>query len=541
MTSLADNLNVDGAVTLREAIRAAELDISVDGSVSGSAADLIQFAENLSGDVNLLLVGDTANGSSGVGVTTKITIRGNAAGITVQRSDIGPEMRLMRVASNGDLTLENITLAGGLLRGRHGTLPDESGGDAQGGAILNQGILRIHSSTLFDNEAHGGDGVGSGVGGRASGGAIYNNGGTATIINATLSGNKAQSGSGSQVPSSFAGAIYSRNGTLRIYNSTITSNSAVASRSVFVLGDVGGSAEVEIHSSIIGQAESLLTGFDLGILADDGGAVSVTGANNVIRRQNDFESITTSNEDPLLGPLLDNGGSTPTHALLDGSPAINVGSNPLSLSTDQRGAAHARVVGAQADIGAFEVQSTAGPLLPGDYNGNRTVDAADYVIWRKTLGSEVNRFQGADGNGNTSVDVDDFNVWRRNFGSMLGGAASITPSLVEDVGGAQPLETDSPAIDHLGIFAAGKPMSQRIDIPAAPRRPVGATENSQLILALSPAQEVGPNGEGSHPSRKSSLNQVRDNAPESGLDAGASSSSLLDAVWAEWPRALERF
>ena len=43
--------------------------------------------------------------------------------------------------------------------------------------------------------------------------------------------------------------------------------------------------------------------------------------------------------DPLLGPLADNGGPTQTFALLPGSPAIDAGSNPASLATDQRGAA----------------------------------------------------------------------------------------------------------------------------------------------------------------------------------------------------------
>jgi hypothetical protein len=58
--------------------------------------------------------------------------------------------------------------------------------------------------------------------------------------------------------------------------------------------------------------------------------------------------------DPLLGPLQNNGGSTRTHALLPGSPAINAGSNPLGLATDQRGADFPREAGGRADIGAYE-------------------------------------------------------------------------------------------------------------------------------------------------------------------------------------------
>ena len=69
-------------------------------------------------------------------------------------------------------------------------------------------------------------------------------------------------------------------------------------------------------------------------------------------------------QNPLLGPLANNGGPTQTHALLSGSPAIDTGSNPLALSFDQRGTGFARTVGAQTDIGAFEVQGGGPPPPP---------------------------------------------------------------------------------------------------------------------------------------------------------------------------------
>jgi hypothetical protein len=58
--------------------------------------------------------------------------------------------------------------------------------------------------------------------------------------------------------------------------------------------------------------------------------------------------------DPLLGPLQDNLGLSRTHALSPGSPAINAGSNPLGLTTDQRGDGFPRVLGGAADMGAYE-------------------------------------------------------------------------------------------------------------------------------------------------------------------------------------------
>jgi len=69
---------------------------------------------------------------------------------------------------------------------------------------------------------------------------------------------------------------------------------------------------------------------------------------------------------PMLGPLQNNGGSTETHALLSGSPAIDAGdctdkdSNPVL--TDQRGVS--RPQGSRCDIGAYEYpQMAINPIL----------------------------------------------------------------------------------------------------------------------------------------------------------------------------------
>jgi len=59
------------------------------------------------------------------------------------------------------------------------------------------------------------------------------------------------------------------------------------------------------------------------------------------------------------------------------------------------------------------------PELRGDYNLNGVVDAADYVVWRKTLGTNVTLFSGADGNGSSVIDQPDYSVWRTNFGETL--------------------------------------------------------------------------------------------------------------------------
>jgi hypothetical protein len=77
--------------------------------------------------------------------------------------------------------------------------------------------------------------------------------------------------------------------------------------------------------------------------------------------------------DPLLGPLADNGGPTQTRALLDGSPALNAGPDPVpdfpGNEFDQRGPDFLRVVFGRVDVGAFEVQAPVPIVLEPTFTG----------------------------------------------------------------------------------------------------------------------------------------------------------------------------
>lgn len=64
------------------------------------------------------------------------------------------------------------------------------------------------------------------------------------------------------------------------------------------------------------------------------------------------------------------------------------------------------------------------PVLPGDFSGDNVVDAADYTIWRDTLGSTGDL--RADHDQNCQIDNDDYQVWVAHFGQTIGSAAAST-------------------------------------------------------------------------------------------------------------------
>jgi hypothetical protein len=283
-----------------------------------------------------------------------------------------------------------------------------------------------------------------------SGGGILNSGGAATILSSTLSGNDARYGGGLYVVTSLAtttivsnstisdnvamlggGGIYNFVGRIVIEFSTITDNQSAANEGSGVAswGDLGTSL-TEVFSSII--AANVNTDVDT-----VGGDISTFQSNdyNLVGSGDAVESFNQPHDYQLtsvqlaLGPLADNGGPTLTHLPLGGSRAINAGPENLSGGVggvpqfDQRGGGFARVNGVRIDIGAVELQIPL-PDLIGDYNGDLTVNAADYTVWRNTLGTNVANYAGADGNGNGIIDNADYDVWKLRYGDSLAGSGS---------------------------------------------------------------------------------------------------------------------
>ena len=56
------------------------------------------------------------------------------------------------------------------------------------------------------------------------------------------------------------------------------------------------------------------------------------------------------------------------------------------------------------------IQATPNILIPGDFNGDDIVDAADYTMWRDGFGS--------------TYDMDDYDNWMANFGDIQGAGAT---------------------------------------------------------------------------------------------------------------------
>jgi hypothetical protein len=69
--------------------------------------------------------------------------------------------------------------------------------------------------------------------------------------------------------------------------------------------------------------------------------------------------------------------------------------------------------------------TSGAPSIPGDYDGNGTVEHGDFDRWKSTFGSTTIAGASADGNGNGTVDAADYVVWRKNSGASQAGGTSI--------------------------------------------------------------------------------------------------------------------
>ena len=353
----------DGSCSLVEAIINANNDAATHGDcTAGSGADVITLA----GNTYSYTSDYGGNGNALPTITSQITIEADNA--TIQRTG-GSDFRILEVDFLGDLTLNNATISGG---------NNTTGGGIQINYYSN---VTINNSTLSNNSA-------------VSGGAFYNSGGTVTINNSTISGNSVSNNGGAFESNS--GFKYS-SASVTVNDSTISGNTA---------GNAGGGIHL-FHNNFYGKyyysyGTNTLT-FNRTIISgnsatNSGGEINNYGStvysnnNNLLGESTQtnaqaFVGFTPSGSDitatsdgtnptalaSILNTTLANNGTQPhtfTHALVSGSPAINVipttdaSCNADGSSTDQRGGARANPTynsGTACDIGAFEYGATASP------------------------------------------------------------------------------------------------------------------------------------------------------------------------------------
>jgi hypothetical protein len=208
------------------------------------------------------------------------------------------------------------------------------------------------------------------------GGALFNLYGTAQLFGCTVTGNTAESGKVFTQfgASGFGGGVFNLNGTVEVMSSTLAGNAVTGQNAaradggaVYNLGfgfsrtGNPASAGVVIRNSI---AADSVGGRDVVCVvvhsATFANLAMVVGSFNLIESGTGItEGVIRTSADPMLGPLRINGGPTRTMAPAPTSPAVDAGFSgfavfPSQAPTDQRGLA--RVVGAETDLGALELQ-----------------------------------------------------------------------------------------------------------------------------------------------------------------------------------------
>lgn len=359
-----------GDVTLREALARA---------YAQAGDDVIAFRDTLSGQTINLSLGQ-------LGINSNVTIRGLGAGaLTIYA---GGASRVISVSSGVTATISGLGITGGSVNGDGAGIYNSNGNltltgvvvtgnnatglSGLGGGLFSQGgSVTVTDSEFHNNTATRGGAIRTQYGTTLaiSGSALYNNAAsgvegalsthqtTAMIKNSTFSGNSAVNG---------GGAIRTNGtGQMTIVNSTIAYNNTTAGYGGGI--QVTGAGTVTLHNTILAANTAGASAFQ-----DVIGALSAASSYNLIGQVGGSGLTNNVNGnkvgtatvliDPLLAPLGDYGGSTKTHALLQGSLAIDAGSNDEvdGLLFDQR--RRVRLVDGdndgdlRVDIGSYEVE-----------------------------------------------------------------------------------------------------------------------------------------------------------------------------------------
>jgi hypothetical protein len=336
----AEVLEVRSLLSSYAAASVSALVADINAANANGGTNTIMLAANTKFD--LTAVNNTTNGANGLPVISgkngadNLTIIGSGA--TIDRSTAAgtPAFRLFNVANRNSLTLENLTLQGGLAKG--------SGTAADGGAVFNRGALTLSGVTVQNNVAAGMDGA-SYVGGKigstlaaaadAAGGGVWSNG-TLTLQDQTLPGggsihtllqnNTAQGGNGgiywfsntyligwtaANGGNALGGGLYIAGGTANLANANLANNVARG-------GAGAGTNQVETLWGGLGGA-----GFG-GAVDIAGGTVAMTGL--VLQSNQALGGAGGWGDSTLNGTHPGNGGA-------GSGGGINVAGGTLTLAT----------------------------------------------------------------------------------------------------------------------------------------------------------------------------------------------------------------
>jgi CSLREA domain-containing protein len=292
-----------------------------------------------------------------------------------------------KAANGGGINATTVNLILSTVRNNNATTGN--GGGLVGGGLLDRSTLRQNIAaasgggtytstagttlTIDRTTIAGNDSLDGGATWFMSAGGFLN------VKNSTLSGNEALNA---------GGALHVSQGTAHLSNATIYRNAADADNSGVGNGgglfSTGPPVAIDLKNTIL-AGNSAFAGSD----CFDGGAGTSLG-NNIIGIADGCSIAATTGDqfgtsgspiNPRLGFLNDNGGPTSTHALNDGSPAINNGAG--CEPTDQRGISRS-LGGSTCDVGAFEATFCRGFIVTKlGSNSSETIrgTSARDVIW----------------------------------------------------------------------------------------------------------------------------------------------------------------
>ena len=384
--------NGDGSLTVRNSTLSANTSLRAGGGIemNGGTASLTDND----------FTGNTTGATPGNGGALHVTMGTvNASGGNVMGNTAASEGGGFWNNAGWTMTIVGVTFSENIASG-------DAADNGGGGIFNNGGTIDINDITVSDNTASGMAGSGGGLfndGGTVTiqrgiftgntanraGGAIEDLAGMTSLTMSTLDGNDAGTspGNGGGIHISGAGSVdvetstVSNNtavnggglwtsgaGTMTVTNATVTMNDAPNGGNVYLSGTGGSislaSATVAASAQGVGLYSEGGTFTLMNTLVGDnadgscGGPGMFTSAGNNLLENVTGCTISTvasdvTGQDPMVGPLADNGGQTLTHALMAGSPAIDAGMT--DLDTDQRGFLRDN---GPADIGAFERDAT---------------------------------------------------------------------------------------------------------------------------------------------------------------------------------------